>query len=569
MMKMILAGMMCGLLPGLVLEAQPPSRYDVVICEIMADPSPPVGLPNAEYIELRNVSSRPIPLSGWKISDATGTATINATFILQPDSLVILCSNSNVPVFSSWGRTIGVSSFPSLDNDGEELVLRSPQNRVVHTVSYSVEWLENEVKKEGGWSLEMIDAKNPCGPLNWKASKDVNGGTPGRINSVDGANPDTQPPSLRRAYAASPYSALLLFDEAVDSLSASNPVRYKIDGAPAAQAFQTAAWNLVQLQLPFALEPGKVYSITAEGVTDCAGNAVGQYRSARLALFDSAAAGDLVINEILFNPAPGGGDYVELFNRGKKTIDARDLYLANRNSSGAAGTPVRISLQPFPIFPGDYVVVTAEAGGLQMLYHVKNPDAVLSVPALPSMPDDEGSVLLLDRQGGILDEVHYNEDWHFALITEPEGVSLERIDPNEASQEQGNWHSAASTAGYGTPGYRNSQYKIEEKIKGTIVVEPGGFSPDNDGYNDLAFLRYNVAEPGFVVNVFILDANGRQVRHLVKNGLMGLQGSWAWDGLDEKRRKLSVGVYIVVSEIFNLKGRKQTFRQTLVLAGKL
>ena len=46
------------------------NRYDVVIDEIMADPSPQVGLPANEWIELRNISSLPVNLQGWVMPQA-------------------------------------------------------------------------------------------------------------------------------------------------------------------------------------------------------------------------------------------------------------------------------------------------------------------------------------------------------------------------------------------------------------------------------------------------------------------------------------------------------------------
>ena len=68
----------------------------------------------------------------------------------------------------------------------------------------------------------------------------------------------------------------------------------------------------------------------------------------------------------------------------------------------------------------------------------------------------------LNFQGIVVDEVKYKDDWHFQLIDNAEGVALERIDPGKPGQDPDNWHSAASTAGYGTPTYKNSQFKLTD-----------------------------------------------------------------------------------------------------------
>jgi len=45
------------------------NRYDVVIDEIMADQTPIVGLPNNEWIELKNTTSSAINLLNWRIGE--------------------------------------------------------------------------------------------------------------------------------------------------------------------------------------------------------------------------------------------------------------------------------------------------------------------------------------------------------------------------------------------------------------------------------------------------------------------------------------------------------------------
>jgi hypothetical protein len=274
-----------------------------------------------------------------------------------------------------------------------------------------------------------------------------------------------------------------------------------------------------------------------------------------------------VINEILFNPRPNEYDYVELYNRSNKIIDASLLYVANRKDT-AVSSLKKLSEKPHYIFPGDYIVVTEDVSSLQKAYLVRNTAALLSLSSLPSFPDDQGSVVLLNGEGNVVDEVTYSKDWHFGLITN-DGVALERIDPNAESQDKNNWHSAASTAGYGTPTYKNSQYKLADQVDAAIEISPKIFSPDNDGYEDLATISYQLSETGYVANVLIFDASGRLVRSLVKNALLGLKGNWKWDGLDEKRQRLPIGSYIIFTELFNLKGAKQQFKNVVVLAKRL
>jgi len=548
------------------------NRYDVVIDEIMADPTPQISLPSNEWIELKNVSANPVNLQNWRIGDATGLSGPMPNFVLQPDSFVIVCTGSVVAAMQVYGRVVSVISFPSLDNDGDQLYLKSNTGLTIHAVSYSLSWYQNAVKSDGGWTLEMIDTKNPCSGINnWKASIDARGGSPGIKNSVDAVNNNQSSPSIKNAYTIDNLNIVIVFDEPVDSLKGATVANYSIDGGLSIQSATSISplFDKVQLRLTTAMQANIVYTITVSNVTDCKNNSIGTKNKTKIGLPVDAAVMEMVINEILFNPKSGASDYVEFYNRSNKIFDANKLYIANRNSSGAINSPKLISIIPYYIFPGDYLVVTEDAVNLPLNYMVQNPDAVFVVSSMPSFPDDKGDVILLNLQGAVVDEVKYLDDWQFALIANPDGVSLERIDPDGTSQEATNWHSAASTAGYGTPTYKNSQYKLLQSINASVEVTPKVFSPDNDGRDDIATIQYKTTEPGYIANITIYDANGRPVRNLVKNATLGLQGYWIWDGLDDKKLKLPIGTYILFTEIFNLSGKKEILKNVVVLARQL
>lgn len=552
-------------------------RHDVVIDEIMADPNPPAritnGLPEVEFIEVKNISQKVINLNGWKLSDATTTATININFILQPDSFVIIGSINAASLLSPFTRSLGVSNFPSLDNNGELIYLTSKEGKIIHAVEYNISWFQNAVKSNGGWTLEMIDTRNACsGASNWTACQNSLGGTPGRKNSVDAINQDKMPPALLRSYTTDSITLTLIFDEPLDSLSAAIALNYYISndiGTAVSAVTLGPLFNKVLLKLQRPLKKNMVYYITAKRTSDCAGNEIGLVNNTKVGLASLIDSQDVVINEILFNPKPDGVDYVEIYNRSKKIVDLKDLYLANLNTSGSPGSLKQLSFSPRFLYPEEYLVITENANSIKQHYYAKSMDAFLELTSLPSYPDDRGSVILLNGYGKLIDEVAYSEKWHFKLIDNFEGVALERIDYNKPSQDPGNWHSASTSIGYGTPGFQNSQFMSEQLSDATLAVTPEIFSPDNDGFNDFATITYSFPEPGYVCNISFYDLNGRAVRYLTRNAICGLTGYFRWDGLDEKSNKLPVGVYVMISEVFNLKGKTKKFKKGIVLARRL
>ncbi len=554
-------------------------QFDIVIDEIMADPTPLVGLPDAEWIELRNTSGFDINLQGWRLGKPNGQSGAMPAYLLKKDSFVVVTTSSAVAALSAFASVIPVSGFPSLGNTGDLLYLTNPQGLVIHSVNYADAWYQNELKRSGGWTLEMIESKNPCsGITNWKASTDARGGTPGKKNSVDGMNADAAVPRLLRAYATDSVNLVLVFNEPLDSASAAMASRYIISdgiGAPTLAEPMSFIFDRVRLRPATPLQRNKTYTVTATALTDCSGNVIGSNNTARIGLYESLHRYDVVVNEVLFNPAPTSNDYVEIYNRSNKIITLRNTYMANRNTAGAISSITQVSTEDYLLFPQDFIVLTDDGGLVKNTYVANNPDAFIKLN-LPSYNDDKGNVIVLNEQGLVIDEIAYKDDWHFKLITEEEGVALERINYGDTTadnpqtpnvdEQAANWHSAASNVGYGTPTYKNSQYRIDAGVKGTITTSPEIISPDNDGLDDFASIDYNFPDPGYVATITIFDAAGRPVRYLQRNALAGTKGYFRWDGLGEKNQVLPVGIYVIYTEVFNLQGKTKRYKNVIVLA---
>jgi hypothetical protein len=421
--------------------------------------------------------------------------------------------------------------------------------------------------------MEMVDTKNTCsGASNWVACINPSGGTPGKKNSADTFNPDRLPPALVRSYSTDSLHVILLFNEPLDSISSSIASNYEISNDIGSAVSATAiapVFDKVMLILQHPLRINNVYNVITKKLTDCAGNEVGVANNAKAGLAAAPGSMDIVVNEILFNPAPEGVDFVEIYNRSRKTVDLKDLYIANRSFTGSPGSLKQLSAEPYFLYPGEYLVISENSATVKKQFHPKDPGTFLDINSMPAYPDDRGTVLLLNGSGKPVDEVGYSEKWHFKLIHNFEGVSLERIDYNKPSQDPGNWHSASTNTGYGTPGYQNSQFMSGPMPDAVISLTPEIFSPDNDGFDDVLTIQYKFPEPGYICNMRIYDINGRPVKYLIHNAVCGLTGYFTWDGLDEKNMKLPVGIYMVISEVFNLNGKTKRFKTGLVLARRL
>jgi len=543
------------------LVAEIPLPGDVIINEFLCDESPSVGLPLVEYVEIVNSSSKYFNLNGWKLGDASSDGTIQTGW-LMPGEHKILCSTANVDSFSV---AVAVTSFPSLNNSGDDIVLKTTSGLVLDKISYTLSWYNNPAKQNGGYSIERINPNDPCSAAdNWKASNAFIGGTPGAINSVHDITPDTQNPQITELIALSPNFLEIHFSEGMDSSSLANMATTINPVLTIANNYILAAYpTMCTMEFSTALEPSLVYSIQLTGAADCWGNT--SILTGQFTLPDLAVEGDIVINEILFDPYTGGSDWIELYNKSTKVVNLKNWQFANFDDDTISNH--KTIPANYLLFPNQYVVIGKDSTFVKQNYPFSiTGNFVYS--ELPSYNNDSSTVYLI-YNSQVMDMVSYTDDWHFKLLDVTDGVSLERLDQSGPSNDMNNWHSAAEAVSWATPGGQNSQY-FPANSNGEFSYTSSTFSPDSDGYEDVLQINYEMAEPGLLGTFSIYDDRGRLIMELFKNELLGISGTFKWDGVKENGTKTTIGTYIGVFEAFKVDGGQLYIkRKVFVVSGRL
>lgn len=543
---------------------------DIVINEVMADPSPVVGLPEWEFVELHNTTGTLINLNDFVF--VIGTTEKPMTNIqIEPNGFLILAHEDARAALSPLGSFYGFSSF-QLANSGAKLTLKNSTGLVISAVNYTDTWYRNSAKADGGWTLEQIDPTNPCGgAFNWTASNDLSGGTPGRQNSVFAISNTS--PKLSLIKLVSNQVVQLWFDQQMDRFGLGNAANYRLEPGniqPSSVATNIADPAFVELSFETAFSQGVLYELHIyPTLMNCAGRPVGDGVFIAFGLPETIEKNDVVINEVLFNPLNNGVDFVEIYNRSNKILNLENLRLGDVRQTfpNPPDTTLKvITTTTRLLMPEGYALLTTNIGAVTEIYSVESTDNFVSMASFPSYPNEKGTVLLKSDAGVLVDLMSYNEKMHYPLLNTVDGVSLERISVDRPSLESENWHSAAQSVGFATPGFRNSVQVNDYLVEDELLIDPETFSPDGDGYYDVTTLRYSFAQAGNNLNIYIYSASGQLVRHLVKSNLVAETGAVSWDGLDDNGNKVPTGIYVVYAEVFALDGKVRGIKKAVVVA---
>lgn len=529
---------------------------DLRITEFVADPSPSVALPEVEYVEVYNTSSKYIDLNNWQISDGSSSGTF-ATYIIAPDEYLLICNTGEGGQFFVANYT--ELSLPSLNNAGDNIILKDDLGQTIDSITYDLSWYNDPSKEDGGWAIERKYYATECNDAsNWSASLNPIGGTPAIENSVYTTNPDSNPPLISSFNLVSATQLEITFIDAMDTLV---PPQFTV--SPAITSIAVNQWlsiNTVRLDVQ-SFQQGILYSIDVSAAQDCWGNVMGA-QTIVLGIPDAIEAEDIVLNEVMFNPLTGGSDYVEIYNRSDKILDVSELYFANWDDSIA--NVKAITNDQRLILPQEYILVTEDTNDIINDFAIYGLGTFIETD-LPTYPNDSGTVYLLKSDLTVIDYFHYDEDYHFDLLTNEDGKSLERIDFESPQNDPAFWRTASELVQWGTPGYENSQL-FQANVVGAASVDPKIFSPDNDGYQDVVTINLQLNQNENVVDVEIFDHQGRLIRRLADNVFTGNEASFVWDGIGDNGEKASVGSYVILVSVVDDNGNQEQYKLVVALA---
>ena len=291
-------------------------------------------------------------------------------------------------------------------------------------------------------------------------------------------------------------------------------------------------WVLLVFDTPL---PGGVgYSITVDDLETTDGHTMTAPYSTTV--YDAGATEDLVISEIMWNPAvksDAEGEWFEVFNRSGTTVDIRGMTLA----SGTGETHVVTAAEPIYIPAQAYRVLCRDREALLD----QGVDPVYEYGDDLTFADSADEIRITSATGSLLDHVAWDTSSGWPSVN---GYSVQWTG-TPANDSPGEWTSGGPAFGlgdHGTPGRATESATSAPPVRVTrtelLPSVPNPFNPRTE-------VRFSLARPGHVM-VAVFDVRGRRVASVVDEYVEEAGTvSRTWNGTDAQGRGVASGVYLV------------------------
>ena len=424
------------------------SPGDIIINEILFEPSVSENplCPVFEFIEIYNTSAYDLDVSELALEYNGMRYHLNINVLARETYLVI----------SSDPDLVGghyLEDFPSLLNSGATLGLSSKEI-LIDKVFYSPTHYKDPDRDNGGYSLERINYFNPClGEENWSACQFVQGVSPGYPNSVLDTNfyPVIQVDFIDIGEGKQSVileSNHLLSESIAETIFAIEPNNTIIAGY---NFFDTS--QKIELIAEEVLLDGMVYNFSiSDSILLC--NETLEYLESYIEFGKGRRPnyGELVINEILPDPAGSCSQYIELRNTTSDLLDGEDLFIGLKSLGDEFIFPLSVPL----IAPDDFPVFVRDSVGISSCYAAIDKKHIWVPDLFKSINKDSFRLSLYRRNPDFtttsISEMEYNVMARGGE-TYAAGIAYERL-------LDGNWLSA-SAPDFGSPTAPNKDIVME------------------------------------------------------------------------------------------------------------
>ncbi len=392
-----------------------------------------------------------------------------------------------------------------------------------------------------------------------------------------------EPFSLTNIHAPDPFTLQIDLNRNPDPVSLQN-TRFTIGDRISNTGLDLIDESRLKVQFSEPVTIGQTH-LAVTGLTDLSGEPL-QNQKTEVLLTISPSPGDLVINEIMYDPLPpsefqstGQSEYIEIFNRRNYAVSVNGLRISDNPDNPLLANTIPIMQEhPAWVSPDGYLLLYPESkeqhfqqSRIGQFFEIPYPEGFHTIRLQRStlgLTLSGRPVALTDDEDNIIDHVHYHPGLHNPNLIDTRGISLERVNPDLPSGNPDNWSSSTAQLG-GTPGSKNSLFQAPTNLplESGIKLEPNPFSPDGNDNKRNLFINYKLEEPDYLLRVRIFDRYGRLIRNLTESHPAGFEGTLTWDGRSNDGVFNRIGIYIIFIEAYNsAAGRNRTFRETVVLA---
>ncbi len=463
-----------------------------------------------EFIELRNIGAAAINLVGVKFTKGI-SFTFSSLNLSPGESCVVVKdltafqaahSTVNMKIAGSYGPA------DSLDNGGEELILKDATGVVIQDFTYDDAWYPDT--DSGGYSLVIVNPTQALtlwnGASGWRSSGYANG-TPGSDEWMTATSGIVVNEILSHTDASVTGDWVEFYNPTGYALDISNwflsdstaqPQKYRVASGTIVGAYSYVVFNqLTQFDViggagvvtPFSYSElgGETVVLSAansfgvlsgwqitqavdaapkEVTTGRVQRSTGGYDFTLLSTATKGAAnaaplvGPVVINEVLYNPAAGGpAEYVELHNLSSAPVPLYDplnpTHVWKFTNGITFDFPQGTILQP-----DEYVLIVPTTAAAFTATHPEVPASVRIFELFTGSLDNSGETITLGQPSDpeldasyvyyTVDSLKYGIAAPWPAVT---GVPISRISATAYTSDSANWK--AEITALGSPGRPN------------------------------------------------------------------------------------------------------------------